>query len=567
MPKHIYAPHSGLDQVEARAMALVEAAGTNNGRPMLDSVTSKVDGQAKSVCAEAVAKASEMLPASMQKLLEKMEAPEKHGAGAVAAMLDGISEFQKINGFAPSADVIDFAIRMGLAVADGKTEIHNGMTLDSIASNSAHAPLSLQANRVVTAIVGALAEASPIATYIPADIGSNEARLGIIKNVAASTFGGYAAGDTLDGSNAGREYARAERRIQLTVNEDRTTATGQVLTTAGGTGVPLLPGRTKVLIKGFPCAFEAPPGQIAGAKQPISGIYQPFGGGSAVTVTGEVTTATGEISLAFSPALPADAKEHVEVEAHIDYEASPALTPFIETKVRTHSLFATPSRSLVRATPDSVSQARAEVGVDMIQLAVQATRTQLALERHYAQIRKVKAMAVNTGVSHDFSEVDSVVTPTRVQGWQDAMVAFSEADMKITQNTQEFGAAIAYTGEKGRANLMNLPRDLFEPAPGGARPGVHRIGRLVQLGIDVWYTDRHINESANSTQFLVVGRGMQPARNPIVCADAVPPTLIPLQAGNDLKQGAALYSRQLTEINPDRSSAMGCALIDIVNIP
>lgn len=564
MPKYTYAPNSGLDQVEQLASALVEAAGTNGGRPMLDSISGQVNSQAKAVCAEAVANASSMLPDAMQKLLARIDNPEKVGPALVGSMLDGIARYEQANGFTPSADVINAAIHAGLAVADGKTVIHNGMTLDSISTNSASAPLSLQPNRLVSAIIGTLAEASPIAHYLPADIQSNEAKLGIITNIAGSTFGDYAAGTVLDGSSSGGEYVRAERRIKMTVAAELTTATGQVLKTAGGTGVPVLPGRTKVLIKGFPVAFEAAPGQHSTATPPISGIYQSATGQHAIS--GTVTTATGAVELTFNPALPADAKEFVEVEAHIDYEAAPELAPFIETKVRTYSLFATPSRSLVRATPDSVSQARAEAGIDMIQLAVQATRTQLANERHYAQIRKIKAMAMNTQVPYNFSDVASVVTPTRAQGWQDAMQAFALADHLIAKNTQEFGAAVAYTGERGRANLINLPREIFEPSGISARPGLYRIGRLVQQNIDVWYSPRHITETETSTQFLLVGRSMQPARNPIVCADAVPPTLIPLMAGNDLKQGAALYSRSLTEINPDRSSAMGCALIDIVNL-
>jgi hypothetical protein len=73
--------------------------------------------------------------------------------------------------------------------------------------------------------------------------------------------------------------------------------------------------------------------------------------------------------------------------------------------------------------------------------------------------------------------------------------------------------------------------------------------------------------ASNSANILCIGRGTSVPLNPFVLGDAVPPTMIPLAIGIDLKQGGGFYARNFTEVNPYDLAANGCALLQITNMP
>ena len=110
-----------------------------------------------------------------------------------------------------------------------------------------------------------------------------------------------------------------------------------------------------------------------------------------------------------------------------------------------------------------------------------------------------------------------------------------------------------------------LPREVFEPSGVAERPGIFRIGRLFGR-FEVYYTPKGITESDTASQVLCVGRATDVTRNPFILGDAVPPTVIPLSVGADLKQGAGFYARNFTAVNPHGPSSLGCALINITNL-
>jgi hypothetical protein len=83
---------------------------------------------------------------------------------------------------------------------------------------------------------------------------------------------------------------------------------------------------------------------------------------------------------------------------------------------------------------------------------------------------------------------------------------------------------------------------------------------------EVYYTPHTVNETLTGSQILCVGRATDAARNPIVMGDAVPPTMMPLAVGADLRTGSGFYARTFTELNPHAPSAMGAAIIDITNL-
>lgn len=557
MSKNVYAPDSGLAEVEARIGTLVGAARSNGN--MLDSMSAP----AQDVVKDAVANASKLLPARMARLLDRIDG-EGARALAVTSLLDGIANFERRNGFEPSADMLDAVISQAENLADGKNEhvLPHGVTLDSISTNNASATLSHQPNRIAVAITGGLSEAIPFGAYLPSDLSSNESKLAIITSITGSNFGAYKVGDIIDGTNGGREYTRSERLVAVTIDVPRTGGTfaikSQIL--GGGDAVPLLRNRTSVVVNGFPVAFEQA-NNSGTANSLISGQFSV--GATPYVITGSVNVTTGAGTLTFNPALPADTD--VEVQGFIDFEAKPELAPHIGTIAQSFSLYCAPTRLIMQATPDSRSQSQSELGADRLTIAVQAARTQLANERYIAALRKVRKLAKNTSREYDFNAAEQLTLKTRSDALRDLGSFVAAVDQDVANQTMEFGLSFMYVGAKGMSQFLAMDASDFTPSGLPSKPGIWRVGRYKNK-YDVIYTPYVVEETDTDIEILCIGRSPQVARNPIVFSDAVSPTLIPLAVNADLKTGAALYSRQLTEVNPHKQSALGCALLTIKNI-
>ncbi|POA45550.1 hypothetical protein C1893_23120 [Pseudomonas sp. MPR-ANC1] len=558
---NIYAPDTTLAADEQKVGELLRLS--RAGGAMLDSTS---DTAVKAI-GEAIKNPDDMLPARMAPLMAAVD--EKHRPQVLASMLDGIRRFEYEHGFTPSADMIDSALAQGLAVADGSAPIlPGGATLDSVSSSLQSTPLSHQPNRIAVAICGGLAESLPIGAYLPSDISSSESKLAIINSVAGSNYGAHKDGDILDGVNGGQSYIKAERSVEAKLSDDRATATFAFTTDTAGTGaaVPLIPTRTYVKIMGFKVAIEVNPNDTTASRQISGKVKIKNKDTQAVTdhnISGDVTFAQGKGGLAFTPALPAGTV--VKVVGFIDYEAKPELTPSIKTKAISLSLFCTEDRVLMQTTPGARNQGQNELGADFLTVAVNAARRQWAQERYFLALEKLREVAANTGRFFDFDAANQLLQKSRAQRWRDFAAFMGEVDQEVANNTMEYGISYLFVGAKGASNFRTMGADDFTPSGVQARPSVYRVGRYKNQ-YDVYYTPRHVNENDTDLEMLAVGRAAQVARNPIVFSDALAPTLIPLGILSDLKSGAALYGRNLTEINPHDLSAMGCALITVKNV-
>lgn len=556
MARHIYAPGRGLEDTEAKIDALVGAARENGN--MLDST----NAAAVSVIKESVADATKHLPARMAALLDKIDGEAARGQ-AVHSLLDGIARYQHRNGHMPDAALIDAVISQAENIADGASTkvLPDGYTLDSISSNNQSTPLSHQPNRIAVAITGGMAEAMPFGAYLPSDLNSNESKLAIISAVTGSDFGGYTQGMILDGTGGGQAYTRSERILDVAMAGDRLTGTFKVTARIGGQGaqVPILRGRTRVFIDGMPCAIEV---DNSTSTNQLAGQYI-SDGGTSYSITGNVNVDTGEGNLTFNPALPASA--YPEVQAFVDFERKPDLTPHINTKAQSWSLYCAPSRVLMQITPDARSQTQSELGADGLTIAVQAARTQAANERYIASLRKLKRIAKRTHRVYDFDAGAQLVSKTRAAVWRDFGSFAAKVDQEVANQTMEFGLNIWYVGDIGMSQFLSMDSTDFVSSGVSAKAGIWRVGKY-KGKYDVYYDPYVVEETDTDIEILCVGRSAQVARNPIVLSDAVPLTLIPLAVGQDLKSGAALYKRDLTEVNPHKQSALGCALITIKNV-
>ena len=497
------------------------------------------------------------LPPELQKVVSQVS-DENQGL-VLDSVIWGSELYLQAHGTLPTGDVLQAACQQGFAAS--KNIDASGHLLDSTGSTDHHDQLSAQANRVVVAITSAMAEMIPFGTLLPTDIGSNEAKLGIVSHQAGSLQGGYIVGELLDGVNIGKTYISSERTVTLTLAGDRLSATGKITGIVGGSeNTPLLRARTIVLVNGFPCAYEQPNTAATVANSPLSGSINI--GGSDYAISGTVTVATGAVSLAFAPALPAGTV--VSAEGYIDYEAAPNLAPSILTQVQTFSLFAVPWRVHASQTVDSKTQYANELGLSLEGENMMAVRNQFAMERHYLALQKLKNLATNNARTYDFDWDGQKGQKTRAQIWQDAMAVIGVADQQMAEDTMDHGITHMYVSKKLAAQFQSLPPELFVPSGITVRPGIYRVGRAFGR-YEVYYSPKVVVEGAGTSQILCIGRSNQVARCPIVMGDAVAPTNLPVAMGTDLKSRTAFYARNFTSVNPHVPSARGAALINITN--
>ncbi|WP_205183564.1 hypothetical protein [Burkholderia sp. LMG 13014] len=506
------------------------------------------------------------VPDTLQTVLDEAKGDDA-AALVTRAVLDGVSVYEAQHGTPAPADVIELALHSAYATTEAA---RRKFSLDS-ATSAHHDQISLQPNRAVVAILAALGEAIPFAHYLPADIGSNEARLAIMTHQAGNTFGSYAQGALLDGVDSGDAYissSRVHTSMPAAAGETTPGAVAGKITAIQATAdtcdqnaaaLKLLRGRSIVYVDGRVAAREVD--SAGSGNSAVSGTINV--GGTSYAIGGTINTDTGAYSLTTTPALPATVP--VVVEGFIDFERAPELTPTIISAVNTFSLFAKPWRVTTHQTIDSRTQMANELGLDPYSESVIAIQAQFANERHYDVLRKgVRLAALNTA-TFDFGAAQAHVDSGRFGVWPELAYPLSVVSQKMAEDTMNHGVTHLYVTKRVAAQFLGLPSTLFQPSGIAPRPGIYRLGRLFGQ-YDVYYTPKGLNETATSAQILAVGRATDVTRNPVVLGDAVPPTVIPLAVNADLRQGAGFYARNFTAVNPHDPSARGFALINVTNM-
>ena len=504
------------------------------------------------------------IPDKLQCVIDESGA---HGGAVTRAILDSVALYEQSHGCQVPADVIEQAIHNAYGTTD---EARRKYSLDSASSNH-HDQWSLQPNRAVVAIVSTLGEAIPVAHYLPADIGSNQAKLAVLTHQAGSAHGQYSVGGLMDGAYSGDRYVSSARMNTLTIStavghEGEMTGnltaiqTSALVCDQSGATIPLLRGRSVLYINGHIAARETV--TTGSGASAVSG--QITISGTTYTIGGTINTDTGVTALTSIPALP---NTNVAVmKGFIDYERAPELTPKIITNVEVFDLYAAPWRANTRQSIDSRTQMANELNLDPYSESVLTIQNQFANERHYDVLTHAKLLAANSSADFDFDWSDRNVQLLKGQIMIDLAATIAGLSQQMTINTLGFGITHLYVGLKMAALIRSLGRDWFEPSPVQERAGIYRMGRLFGR-YEAYYAPKVITESSHASQILCIGRAPDVARNPFVLGDAVPPTVIPLAVGDDLKTGAGFYARNFTEVNPFAPSASGCALVNCTNLP
>lgn len=498
--------------------------------------------------------------------------PETAANEIMNAVLDGCQQYRDKNGFEPDPTLIDVAIESAIKTTTPLKDLGIEKARFDSATNSHHDQLSLQPATAVVAILAQMAEAIPFVAYLPAAVDSNEARLAIIRNTANSDFGEYLNGDSLDGIAGGKTYMFSERVCVLstnggagpfgyTVTQKQSFAVGGVAVAGGNVALPVLRGRTCIMVNGILSARDAA-GYGSGSNT-IAGTATVAG--SQYAISGTINTDTGVISVSSSPALPAGTV--VEAYVYIDFEKQPGYTPKLGIEAQVYSLYAVPSRALVVNTIDSTTQFQRELALDPVGQALYSLRAQRAQELHYRALFKMKRIAANLTDTWDYDWANQKGQKTRDQIWLNLASVLGGLSQRMANSTIDHGITELYmTGELG-AQVSGLPSTIFQSSGISDRPGIFRKGRLFDK-YNVWYTPNGLAESGGGTtaEILCIGRGSSVARNPIVAGAAVPETFLPLATGSDLSTQNGFYARDFLEVNPHAASALGSALISVTNI-
>jgi hypothetical protein len=554
-------------QATQNVAAFVEnltAAAAGSGGATFDSAA------ASEFASEALNRSSGSMPETLTALLDDVSGKTidvggqsmPHSAVIMRAILDGVNAYTEAHGEAPSADMVEAALYQGYSTTEDARK--KFATLDNVsATNTNHDPISMQPNRAVVAIMGSIAEAIPVASYLPYDIGSNEAKLIIVQHAAGSNAGTMKRGDLLDGINAGSPYLSTSRVVKLVAGKAKITATMTDAETCDPAGpkVPLLRGRSIVYVQGLPAggeiAYTAAPSSMMGGSIRI--------GSTDHAMSGVVKHDTGEVEATFTPELPANMAVHVEV--FLDLEQQPELTPLVAVQALKFPLHAYAWRALTEVSIDSRTQFANEVGITPETEAVLAIRNQFGNERHYQVIRQAERLALwNTG-SYNFNWDTFGIEKTRSRIAQDIMAAIYPLEQKMANDTMDHGITHMYVDEVFAATLLCCDSTVFQPSGVSARPSIYRLGRLLnKYEVYVNPRARKLTDKPDESKVLCIGRSTQAGRNPFVLGDAVAPMAVPISTGSDMKNKSGFYARNFTSVNPHAPSAMGCAMLNVTGL-
>jgi hypothetical protein len=495
------------------------------------------------------------------------------------SITEGIQVFHREHGTYPTADLVEAMVqqsRSALFAASDEGFLRGASYLDS-ATSIQHDQGSLQPNRAIVAMLSGMAEAIPWASYLPVDIGSNEAKLIIGYHMAGSNFGDYKSGDIMDGVDLGGSYISAMRLVRFDtagtlgttfpVNRkfsDATLSSERGYCDPAATGVPVLRGRTVLYVNGIEVARDQMTGTTSTSS--FSASFKNRKDGVTYTIAGSVTVATGAVSItSCSPTLPAG--NTVIAAGVIDFESAPGLIPKVLMKADPYKLYANANRVMTEFGIDAATQFRNEAGLDPESEGLLAMRAQSSAERHYLAMRLAYELAGNNVVDHDLDYANRSAQMNRSSIWLDALPVLGAADQNMANLTMDHGMTHIYGDAWLTQQWLAMPRDQFEPSGLQARAGIYRVGKLYGK-YDCYYSPKIVGGAADgsTSTALAVGRSSNVARCPIVLGDAVSDTLLDLSRGQDLKKASALYSRNFTQPNPHEASALGCALLKFTGL-
>ena len=499
-------------------------------------------------------------PAKLQIAMDAIEGQEGKDV-LMDAILDSAAAYKKEYGREPTADVFELAFHNAASLVDSQ--------LDS-ANNDHHDQYSLQPNRAAVAVIGAIASAIPFAASLPADIKSNEARLAILTHKSGDNYGGYAENDSLDGVKSGGSYISSSRID--TADNAGGSHTGRITSIQvdkdncgtivdGALATKLLRGRTQIYVHGLPAGGETT--TVGTGNSQVSGTVTLAG--TTYLIGGVINTNSGIYTITSTP--PLDDLIPVTIRAFVDYEKDEGHIPRIISEVVPYKLYAHSWRCYTDSTQDTRVQMANELNLDPHSQSLLAIRIQAMNERLNMCLDLM--YRIGKGDAHpdafNFDWVGQGLRKTRSEIWGQIAPILMVASQEMAERNFTGGITDIYVGKYIAAQLLALPRDIWQPSGIQSRPTTFRIGRLFGM-YDVHYTPSTTVDSPTTGEMLCIGRANNPVLNPIIIGETAEARILPLGIGKSGRQGATFYSSGFSELNPHLSSARSATVITVTNL-
>jgi hypothetical protein len=513
---------------------------------------------------------------------------------ALDSVAQGLAAYKSKHGREASADTLAgiLASVKGMSDAYSQKCQHFGRrhVFDDVGASSASQSntYALTAGPVTTAVMQLLGEEIPFAGRAPAAAdagGMSNFRLGVVRGIAGSDWAEYANKDVIDGLYGFKPYIMSERIITLSTNGGGATAfTGTFRTkTNGSTALPLMAGLTEVRVNGLTvgveptnAAFGSAMNRGNGAGQAtLVGYYVDAANATHTLTASTVNALTGAYSVRFDTALPAGTL--IELVGYADYEGHADMLPVVGSQFDVHDYVAKPYMAHVIGSMVAMQQAQAETGTDLFSAANMFGRSKVLAERYMMALKRLKSVAKASTKLSDTWDMNWQVREQQLNiahVMLDFLPVLSSQSANMAAATQDHGIDTIYCTGLLAQYIEALPATHFQPSGIPKAPGIFRMGRLTNQGIDVYWIPKDLatqgvldnDDAAGTTEVLTIGRGTSTARSTIIVADPVAATLTPLasQSGNDVR--SLLWGKSATELNKHELFRQGVGYIKVTGL-
>lgn len=519
-----------------------------------------------------------------------------------SAIKCGISQYQYCHGGElPHATVLATALDAGVSIAK-KFNSMSAKAIDAYqnleagyddVSNTHQESVSIVPAMTVATIATVIAYASPIIAYIPNNNGSNEVPIVAVRFTTDRAFGAMEKNEYLDGVNASKPYSEGRFRFVLDNGGTGTTYTVTAHTKyddfaakTPDTSAPLLPfigGHVSLRINGKEVAHTRNRGKSKLSGQ-ISAIAEKsaFIAGVEYKVTAStINLDTSAISVTVNTALPVGVK--LEVFLVTDYDARDGSNKFklepvgVSMEPDYETLTSAPIVTQIRASKLLMNQVTNELNLGFVGTATALMQGKIYLEQTVRLLGEGKERAVYNEREFTF-DASRGVTGNLASAYNTSGDLFGElmkyieaAKVGIIQDTG--GATVGfdlYVGDTAKIFFAQLSSDKM-PIKTGATAGhgqIVRIGTLAD-GTNVYHLPSSAEvlvEEGQAFEMLLIGRGNEPVRNPLVGFIEMPLTVS--EATPDPRETLlALIGSQAAELNPLDRYGDQFALLNAINMP
>ncbi|EGV6511222.1 hypothetical protein E3K48_11815 [Salmonella enterica] len=385
------------------------------------------------------------------------------------------------------------------------------------------------------------AATSDACTYIP--VTRDQSDIYEIINVAGSSFGSYAAGDSLDMQSVG-VYSQLRRRYVLVASADGSAKTFTFkMADHEGQEVPIRKGRTNIYVNRIKSSVDNGSGTLLHTFVNNAGKQ--------ITVTCSLNYNSGQINLSFSEA--PDAGTEIAIEAEINIEAAPKLIPLINHEMVKYTLF--PSQYVIAAehTVQAAYEAQREFGIDMGSLQFRTLKDYLA---HEQDMLRLRIMVWRTLHKEHF---DIALPQTQTfDVWATIIKGkFQTVYRNIIERVKSSGSQGMFAGADAASFFKQLPPSYFQPAEDYTQtPYVHFIGTLFgnvkvfEVPVGVCENLSTEGMEFNSMDVLCYVRDENPGKAGFVTGDAVPAVPFPHATSTALVNRTTLWGSAINDMHP-----------------